>query len=232
MAIRAKIRAETSLTASAGVSYNKFLAKLASDHRKPDGLFVITPKLGPAFVEALPVGKFHGVGPATTAKMNKLGIETGLDLRAQSMPFLQRHFGKSGSYYFWIARGVDERPVRADRIRKSVGAENTFSTDLFTFESARDALAPIIDKVWHHCESAGTRGRTATLKIKYADFQQITRSQSVRGVIEGRMVLEEISLELLRAQFPATKGIRLLGISLSALSSAGTVDAEQLPLGI
>ena len=94
--IRARIRAETSLTASAGVSYNKFLAKLASDHRKPDGLFVITPKMGPAFVEALPVGKFHGVGPATTAKMNKLGIETGLDLRAQSMAFLQQHFGKAG----------------------------------------------------------------------------------------------------------------------------------------
>jgi DNA polymerase IV len=232
MEIRAKIRAETSLTASAGVSYNKFLAKLASDHRKPDGLFVITPHMGPVFVEVLPVGKFHGVGPATTAKMNKLGIETGRDLRAQSMAFLQRHFGKAGAYYYWIARGVDDRPVLANRIRKSVGAENTFSADLFTFESARDALAPIIDKVWHHCESAGTRGRTVTLKIKYADFQQITRSRSVHGVIEGRIVLEEISLELLRAQFPVRKGIRLLGISLSALNWGATRGAEQLPLGI
>jgi DNA polymerase-4 len=98
--IRAKIRTETRLTASAGVSYNKFLAKLASDHRKPDGLFVITPKMGPAFVEVLPVGRFHGVGPATTAKMNRLGIETGLDLKAQTMPFLQQHFGKSGSYFY------------------------------------------------------------------------------------------------------------------------------------
>src|SRR6202047_4831264 len=124
--IRARIRAETELTASAGVSYNKFLAKIASDHRKPDGLFVITPKMGPAFVETLPVGRFHGVGPATTAKMNRLGIETGLDLREQTMPFLQQHFGKPGPYYYWIARGVDERPVRADRIRKSLGAENTF----------------------------------------------------------------------------------------------------------
>ncbi len=99
MEIRAKIRAETGLTASAGVSYNKFLAKLASDHRKPDGLFVITPKMGSAFVEALLVGKFHGIGPATTAKMNRLGIQTGLDLRAQSMPFLQEHFGKAGAFY-------------------------------------------------------------------------------------------------------------------------------------
>jgi DNA polymerase-4 len=232
MEIRAKIRAETGLTASAGVSYNKFLAKLASDHRKPDGLFVITPKMGPTFVEGLPVGKFHGVGPATTAKMNRLGIQTGLDLRAQSMPFLQEHFGKSGTFYYWIARGVDERPVLADRARKSIGAENTFSVDLFTFESARDALSPIIDTVWRHCVSTGTRGRTVTLKIKYADFQQITRSQSLRGVIEGRMALEKISLELLRAQFPAAKGIRLLGISISALSSADTIGDEQLPLGI
>jgi DNA polymerase-4 len=232
MAIRAKIRAETGLTASAGISYNKFLAKLASDHRKPDGLFVITPQMGPGFVENLPVGKFHGVGPATTAKMNKLGIETGLDLRAQSMPFLQQHFGKAGPYYYWIARGVDDRPVLANRIRKSVGAENTFSADLFTFEAARDALLPIIDKVWGNCESGGTRGRTVTLKIKYADFHQITRSQSLRGVIEGRLALEEICLDLLGAQFPVRKGIRLLGISLSALNSAATISSEQLPLGI
>jgi len=156
MEIRARIRAETNLTASAGVSYNKFLAKLASDHRKPDDLFVITPKMGPAFVENLPVGKFRGVGPATTAKMNKLGIKTGRDLRAQSMAFLQQHFGKAGAFYYWIARGVDDRPVRANRVRKSVGAENTFATDLFTFEAARDALSPIIDKVWRHCERAAS----------------------------------------------------------------------------
>jgi DNA polymerase-4 len=230
--IRAKVLAETSLTASAGVSYNKFLAKLASDHKKPNGLFVITPKMGPAFVENLLVGKFHGVGPATTAKMNRLGIETGLDLRAQTLPFLQQHFGKSGSYYYWIARGIDDRPVRANRVRKSVGAENTFSVDLLTFEAARDALAPIIDKVWRHCESARTHGRTVTLKIKYADFQQITRSQSPREKIEERTMLESICLELLRAQFPVSKGIRLLGVSISAFDQNEAVDSEQLPLGI
>ncbi|MGA9727020.1 MAG: DNA polymerase IV, partial [Methylocella sp.] len=161
--IRAKIRTETSLTASAGVSYNKFLAKLASDHRKPDGLFVITPKMGPAFVERLPVEKFHGVGPATTAKMNRIGIEIGLDLRAQTLSFLQEHFGKSGPYYYWIARGVDERAVCADRVRKSVGAENTFSADIFTFEAACEVLQPIIEKVWRTCEGAEIRGRTVTL---------------------------------------------------------------------
>jgi DNA polymerase-4 len=230
--IRAKIRAETSLTASAGVSYNKFLAKLASDHRKPDGLFVITPKMGLVFVEKLPVGKFHGVGPATTAKMNRLGIKTGLDLRAQTRSFLQQHFGKSGPYFYRIARGIDERPVRPDRIRKSIGAENTFSVDLFVFEAARDALRPIIDKVWHHCESSGTRGRTVTLKIKYADFQQITRSLSLPNVIEERAALERISIDLLRGQFPVTKGIRLLGVSIAALGQTARVCTEQLPLGI
>ena len=164
--------------------------------------------------------------------MNRLGILTGLDLRAQSMPFLQQHFGKSEAYYYWIARGVDDRPVCTDGIRKSVGAENTFSIDLFTFEDARDALAPIIDKVWRHCESSGFHGRTVTLKIKYADFQQITRSHSPRGLIDGRMALEEICLALLKAQYPMTKGIRLLGVTISALGSAGAVAAERLPLGL
>jgi DNA polymerase-4 len=139
--IRARIRAEIEITASAGVSYNKFLAKLASDHRKPDGLFVITPKMGPSFVETLPVRKFHGIGPATARKMAQLGIETGLDLKGQTLEFLQHHFSKAGAYDYWAARGIDERLVRADRIRKSVGAENTFPADLLTYEAARDALA-------------------------------------------------------------------------------------------
>src|SRR5438874_6812281 len=143
--IRARIRAQTQLTASAGVSYSKFLAKLASDHRKPDGLFVITPKMGPAFVETLPVRKFHGVGPATARKMSGLGIETRFDLKGQTLEFLQQHFGKVSSYYYWAARGVDERPVRADRIRKSVGAENTFPADLFAHAAARDRLRELGD---------------------------------------------------------------------------------------
>jgi DNA polymerase-4 len=133
LAIRAKIKAETGLNASAGISYNKFLAKLASDYRKPNGQYVITPEMGPSFVETLPVAKFHGIGPATNAKMNALGIFTGLDLRRQDLVFLEATFGKAGGFYFSISRGVDERPVRADRIRKSVGAENTFATDLTEF---------------------------------------------------------------------------------------------------
>src|SRR5271170_357472 len=215
--IRARIRAETELTASAGVSYNKFLAKLASDHRKPDGLFVITPAMGPAFVETLPVRRFHGVGPATAAKMGLLGIKTGLDLRAQTLAFLQQHFGKPGSYYYGVARGVDERPVRADRIRKSVGAENTFAEDLFTYEAARDALQDIIDKVWRYCEGSGLRGRTVTLKVKFANFQQITRSRTGQMQIRTRGELEQLGNALLEPLFPVAKGVRLLGVSLSSL---------------
>ena len=228
--IRAKIRRETNLTASAGVSYNKFLAKLASDHRKPDGLYVITPKMGPAFVENLPVEKFHGVGPATTAKMNRLGIENGLDLRAQTLPFLQQHFGKFGPYYYWIARGVDERPVRADRVRKSVGAENTFAQDLHAFEPMREALEPIIAKVWRHCQATGIQGRTVTLKVKFADFQQITRSKSVGDPVDSLADLERLSLGLLEPLLPTRKGVRLLGISLSSLTQAQPTGRRQLSL--
>src|SRR5215475_1842485 len=176
--IREKIKAETGLNASAGISYNKFLAKLASDHRKPNGQFVISPEMGPAFVEALPVGKFHGIGPATSANMNQLGIFTGLDMRKQTLEFMNANFGKAGAYYYWISRGVDERPVRPNRIRKSVGAENTFSTDLSEFDAMAAELEPLIDKVWRHCETVGTRGRTVTLKVKFADFEIIARSRS------------------------------------------------------
>jgi len=222
--IRVRIRAETQLTASAGVSYNKFLAKLASDHHKPDGLFVITPEMGPAFVETLPVMRFHGIGPATAKKMEQLGIRIGLEIRAQRLGLLREHFGKAGSYYYWAARGIDERPVRADRIRKSVGAENTFPVDLFTYEAAQDQLREIVDKVWGYCEHSGTRGRTVTLKVKFANFRQITRSRTGEVAITTRNELEQLGDALLAPLFPVTKGIRLLGISLSSL---GTEEAER-----
>jgi DNA polymerase-4 len=224
--IRSRVRAETELTASAGVSYNKFLAKLACDHRKPDGLFVITPQMGPAFVETLPVRKFHGVGPATAKKMAGLGIATGLDLRAQSQTFLQQHFGKAGSYYYWAARGIDERPVRADRIRKSVGAENTFPADLFAYEAARDALREIVDKVWAYCEASTIRARTVTLKVKFANFQVITRSRTGQTQITTRSELEQVSNALLEPLFPVSRGIRLLGVSLSSLAEEAERDPE------
>jgi DNA polymerase-4 len=230
--IRAKIRQETGLTASAGVSYNKFLAKMASDQRKPDGLFVITPEMGPAFVEDLPVGKFHGIGPATAAKMNRLGIHTGFDLKRQSLAFLYEHFGKAGSHYYSIARGIDERPVRPNRIRKSVGAENTFGQDLMSIEEMRTELQPIIDKVWRSCAQSGVRGRTITLKVKYADFQQITRSRSLPDPVESRSIVEQVGLELLSALFPLSKGVRLLGGTLSSLNTEVEPGDPQLAFAL
>jgi DNA polymerase-4 len=215
LAIRSKIKQETGLNASAGISYNKFLAKLASDHRKPNGQYVITPEMGPVFVETLPVGKFHGIGPATSAKMNSLGLYTGLDMRNQSLEFLHSNFGKAGTYYYWISRGVDNREVRADRVRKSIGAENTFSSDLTEFEAMLAGLQPLIDKVWQHCEDTGTRGRTVTLKVKFADFELISRSRTLAGVVGSRSELESASAELLRALFPLDKAVRLLGVSIS-----------------
>jgi DNA polymerase IV len=224
--IKAKIRAQTGLTASAGVSYNKFLAKLASDYRKPDGLFVITPQMGPSFVEALPVERFHGVGPATAARMNELGIFTALDLRAKDEAFLLRHFGKIGPHFYCICRGIDHRPVIANRIRKSVGAETTFSRDLTSLDDMRAELGRLVDKVWHYCESTGVRGRTVTLKVKFADFHIITRSRSQSAPISDRAMLASISAEMLAAQFPMRKGVRLIGIALSSLCADSTLDID------
>ena len=162
--------------------------------------------------------------------MNSLGMETGLDLKARTLPFLQRHFGKAGSYYYWIARGVDERPVRADRIRKSIGAENTFFEDLFTFDAARAALEPIVAKVWRHCETTRVRGRTVTLKVKFADFHQITRSHTGVSQIATQVELERLGLALLGPVFPAPRGIRLLGVTLSSLGEERLKCGDQLNL--
>jgi DNA polymerase IV len=230
--IRAKIRTETQLTASAGVSYNKFLAKLASDHRKPDGLFVITPAMGPSFVEGLPVERFHGVGPATAAKMKALGIFTALNLRAKDESFLSKHFGKAGWHFYCICRGIDHRPVLANRIRKSVGAENTFSRDLTSLDEMRAELGPLVEKVWHYCDSTGARGRTVTLKVKFADFKIMTRSRSRLVPISDRSTLASISDELLAAQFPMRKGVRLLGVSLSSLCAEAVEVDTQMTLAL
>ena len=159
-------------------------------------------------------------------------ISPGLDLRAQSMAFLQEQFGKSGSYYYWIARGVDERPVRAHRIRKSVGAENTFSEDLTALAAMRGQLRPLAEKVWEHCERSGTRGRTVTLKVKYADFQQITRSRSFGDFVPSVAVLESMALDLLAPLLPVRLGVRLLGVTLSSLNTEETPASQQLTLAI
>jgi DNA polymerase-4 len=151
--------------------------------------------------------------------MKQLGIITGDNLKTRSLGFLQQHFGKAGAYYYWAARGIDERPVRADRIRKSVGAENTFAADIFTYEAARTALRDIVDKVWEYCERSGTRGRTVTLKVKFANFRQITRSRTGQTQIQTRSELKDLGNTLLAPVFPVTRGIRLLGLFLSSLAA-------------
>ena len=232
-AIRARILAETGLTASAGISYNKFLAKLASDHRKPNGQFVIPPEKGPAFVEALPIGKFHGIGPATEAKMKRLGIVTGADLKAQSQEFLQQYFGKAGGYYFAIARGEDDRRVVPDRPRKSVGSETTFATDLGRPAEIEEGVKSVLDDVWSYCERTGVAGRTVTVKIKYADFQIVTRSRTLAAPVASRSELEQTSVELVRSILPLEKKVRLLGVSLSNMAElAPLAPPPQLTLGL
>ncbi|MEO6247992.1 MAG: DNA polymerase IV [Sphingomicrobium sp.] len=231
-AIRARIRAETGLTASAGVSYCKFIAKLASDHNKPDGLCVIPPGRGEAFVATLPVKRFHGVGPVTAAKMERLGISTGADLAAWSLAELEAHFGASGSWYWRIARGIDERPVRAHRAAKSVSAERTFDEDL----SDPAQLAAQLDRVaalaWARIERSAASGRTVTLKVKFADFTLITRSKSYAAPIADEAAFASVGQALLAALFPIPRGIRLLGLGIHAIVAEPTERPLQLGLAI
>lgn len=229
--IRARIKEVTGLNASAGISYCKFLAKMASDLNKPNGQAVITPKMGPAFVGDLAVKKFHGVGPATAEKMQRLGIVTGADLREKSLTFLRDNFGKAGSWYYRISRGIDERPVQPDRPRKSIGAEDTFTADILELEAAKAELVPLAEKVWRHAENKRISGRTVTLKVKYADFQQITRSRTVGQSMRSADEIREIAGVMLTELFPVQKGIRLLGITLSSLGeSSNGVREPQMSL--
>ena len=227
--IRARIRDVTGLNASAGVSYCKFLAKLASDLNKPNGQATITPRMGVPFIEALPVRSFHGIGPATAAKMRRLGIHTGADLKAKPLPFLRQHFGKSGAWYYKISRGIDERPVEPNRPRKSLGVEDTFQIDIVEREDARNEIAPLVETVWQYCEEQEVRARTVTLKVRYADFQQVTRSRTVLSPFRAALEIEELALGLLDQLFPLKKGIRLMGVTVSSLQCQ-EIDDGQLPL--
>ncbi|NQE65340.1 DNA polymerase IV [Caulobacter sp. RHG1] len=218
--IRQRIHEATGLTASAGVSYNKFLAKLASDQNKPDGQFVVGPGKGQAFVASLPIGRFYGVGEVTERKMKALGIETGEDLHRQSLELLVRHFGRSGPWFYGVARGIDERPVNPDRERKSSGSETTFETDLLDTTRIEAEVAALADKVFSWCETAQAYGRTATVKIKYADFEQATRRRSLADAIVDAATLRQLARDLVRSVYPLRAGVRLLGVTVSSFASA------------
>lgn len=227
--IRAQIKAETQLTASAGVSYNKFLAKIASDINKPDGQCVITPKQGPDFVAALPVRKFYGVGPATAAKMEQLGIVTGEDLRNKDRAFLDRAFGKSGGYYYWASRGIDHRPVNPNQQRKSIGSETTFGTDLTTREACMAELQPLMESVVRHCAKRSIKGRTITLKLRYADFRTVTRSRTLPRSTGEHDAISHVVGSLIDGLLPFAQGVRLLGVTLSSLDGGDAAEAEEQP---
>ena len=224
--IRRQIREETGLTASAGVSYNKFIAKIASDQNKPDGLFVVRPEQGADFVEQLPIRRFYGVGPKTGEKMARLGIHSGADLRACELDFLQEHFGSSASYLYYASRGIDQRPVKPDRIRKSIGAERTYGEDLQEAGALREALEGIVDILWERVNRQAARGRTVTLKLKYNDFRQITRARSLAVPVTNRDTLAATGQELLAAQLPVARGVRLLGLAVGNLETPGTAGAS------
>jgi len=213
--IKSRIFVETGLTASAGVSFNKFLAKVASDINKPDGLFVITPDQAEAFIDNLEVRKFYGIGKVTAQKMNQNGLWFGRDLRKLDRHELIRLFGKAGNYYYEIVRGIDDRPVVPFHERKSLGAENTFETDLFLFSQMVPEIEQVVATVWRRLQRSGLKGRTLTLKIKFADFEQITRSKTRQDYYtSAEMILDE-GLKLLKAEEPFARGIRLLGLTLS-----------------
>src|SRR5271165_990914 len=228
--IRARISQETGLTASAGISYNKFLAKIASGQRKPNGQFVIIPEMGRDFIASLAIARFHGVGPVTAAKMQRLGIETGADPRAKPLAFLQQHFGKSAAWYLGVANGEDDRPVVADRPRKSSGSETTFERDLTEPAEIEAGVQAMADDVWAWCEKEQAFGRTVTVKVKFADFRQATRSRTFSASVTRHDRLRQASVELVRTLLPTAKGIRLLGVTVSNFDEPPAGVAAELPL--
>lgn len=233
--IRQSIKDELGLTASAGVSVNKFVAKIASDINKPDGLTFIGPSRIESFMEALPVEKFFGVGKVTAGKMKSMGLNTGADLKKMSEQDLRKHFGKSGSFFYKIVRGIDEREVQPYRETKSIGAEDTFPYDLTTLEDMHDELLKITKTVYNRLLRHGFKGRTITLKIKYHDFKLLTRSHSFSEGIDERELIFRTACELLSASLIENKKIRLLGIALSNFGkpmthSGADEKADQLNL--
>ena len=225
-AIRKEINEKTGLTASAGVSFNKFLAKIASDINKPDGLFVIQPEEAEKFIEELPVEKFFGIGKVTAQRMHTLGIHYGSDLKQWDRVSLVRNFGKAGVFFYDIARGIDERPVEPYQERKSVGTELTYEKDLTTRFQIIAELYKLEKELMERLEHAGTTGRTITLKIKFADFRQITRSRTMQGYLHDFETLHKEVTNLRRSLKLEGEKVRLLGVSISGMESEDDEDRQ------
>jgi DNA polymerase-4 len=220
MSIKQQVKQELNLVAAAGVSYNKFLAKIASDMDKPDGLYVIKPHQAEAFIEQLPVRKFFGVGKATEARMHAVGIQTGADLKRMSELQLQTHFGKSGHYYYNFARGIDGRPVRTSRQRKSIGKETTFSHDLLDKRKIWQVLTDIATRLDTLLGNKQLAARTVTLKVRYDNFKSITRSVTLDTACTSQYDIVQALPSLLAKTQVGKRPIRLIGITLSNLLSS------------
>ena len=231
-AIRARIKAETDLTASAGVSYCKFVAKLASDQNKPDGLCVIRPEQAQRYIASLAVGRFHGIGPKTAERLEKLGIHTGADLQSLTLEELTGRFGSSGEWYWRICRGIDERPVRSSRVAKSVSAERTFNEDYRTGEDLHRELDRVAGLAWDRIARAQAAGRTVTLKVKFSDFRLISRAHSFVDPVNDPATFTAAGHHLLDALLPVPMGVRLLGLGLSNLAPREESGPRQLGLAI
>ncbi len=224
--IRRLIREETGLTASAGVSCNRLIAKLASDQNKPDGLCVVKPAEAEAFMATMPVARIHGIGPVTARRMSLLGIHSGEDLKAWPLEALRRQFGKSAGFYYGAARGVDDRPVHDREARKSISVEDTFFRDIGAAEELIAELAKIADKLWDRVEASHALGKTVTLKIKFGDFRIMTRSRTLPEPPASMKLLLDVGIELLRAELPLPLGARLLGLGLSNFPGEEKEKAE------
>jgi DNA polymerase-4 len=231
-AIRARIREETQLTASAGVSYCKFVAKLASDQNKPDGLCVIRPEHAQRYIASLPVGRFHGIGPKTAERLEAMGIRTGADLQSLSQEELTGRFGSSGDWYWRICRGIDERPVRSSRRAKSVSAERTFETDYSEPADLHRELDRVAGLAWERIRRSQAAGHTVTLKVKYSDFVLISRAKSFTDPVVDPVAFAAAGHFLLDALLPVPRGVRLLGLGLSNLTEVNDAVPRQLGLAI
>lgn len=230
-AIRRDIQQTTQLTASAGVSINKFLAKVASGMDKPDGLYVIRPEQAAPFVATLPIDQFHGIGQVTARKMRELGIATGADLRQWSETDLVRQFGKVGHFYYRVARGQDDRPVNPNRIRKSIGAEKSFAPDLETRSQMEAALAQLAQRVGQRVQEQRRGGYTLTLKVKYSDYRQVTRSHTQAHPIRATTAIGNLGQAMLHQHVETAAKVRLLGLALSNLEPLPSeVQFRQLEL--
>jgi DNA polymerase IV len=228
--IRQKIFETTGLTASAGVSFNKFLAKVASDINKPNGIAIITPDLADDFLEKLAIERFYGIGKVTAQKMKNIGIHSGFDLKKLSKEDLLKRFGKTGGWYYHIVRGEDNRSVNPHRIRKSIGSEETFSEDYEDIETMKPLLLPLAEDIFNYCKKTDNYGRTLTLKAKSADFQLFTRSKTFLKELRTIEDILAMAYELLPSAIEAAKKVRLLGLSVSNLSKEQIISANSTQL--